>query len=96
MYIGIRYQQKISKGIQYLKLLYVHKNSVQEKPLHWNSVPKKKSLGVVLITSFYWLFAAWNVKKEYNTCTQSLFVGDKQETLLGVVLITSFYWVFAA
>jgi hypothetical protein len=31
MYIGIRYQQNINKGIQYWQLLYVHKNSVQEK-----------------------------------------------------------------
>jgi hypothetical protein len=31
MYIGIWYQQNINKGIQYRTLLYVHKNSVQEK-----------------------------------------------------------------
>jgi hypothetical protein len=29
-------------------------------------------------------------KKEYNTYTPSLFVGDTQETSLGVVIITSF------
>ncbi len=53
MYIGIWYQQKINKGIQYRKFLYVHKNSLQEKHLHWNSVPETKLLGVVLVTSFY-------------------------------------------
>jgi hypothetical protein len=31
MYIGLCYQQNMNKGIQYQKLLYEHKNSVQDK-----------------------------------------------------------------
>ncbi len=52
MYIGMWYQQNINNGIQYWKLLYVHKNSVQEKIEIGIQYQKKNCLGLYLLHDF--------------------------------------------
>ncbi len=68
MYIGILYQQKINKGIQYRKLLHVLKNSVQEKRWHWNSVPEKNAWSCthyIILLSFCSMICEKRIKYIY-------------------------------